>query len=210
MVEVEQVKDGTFMARVLSGGSEGGVSRPAAGSSEASGESVATHPPADPRGALLRAVSSAARSGTKAVREEKASRPKVERSREVVVTTAATEKVWRHELRALYGRQYEPVSWTVAEKTLVKKMVEEQGEEMVHRMVRRFVSTWHARCEAHGFGGVPGVKLLWSIRANVHGEELGVAQMGTRRKSRAEAKEEKMNADEFDATAADASADVGW
>jgi hypothetical protein len=126
------------------------------------------------------------------------------------VTSVGVEKVWRAAMVELYGAGYRVASWTVAEKTLMKRLVVEYGEGVVGEMVRVFVLTWRERCSAQGFSGVPGVKLLWALRANLHGEATGVAQMGTRRPGRAAQKQAKMNSDEFNAEAAAKSEDVGW
>lgn len=203
------------------GEDEQGDSSNAGGSAiESQGRSLPPTPSGSREGALRAAVASgvARAAAARELVARRASRPGVVTAGvepdgvrgAKALTSVGAEKAWRAAMVELYGAGYRVASWTVAEKTLMKRLVVEYGEGVVGEMVRVFVSTWRVRCERQGFSGVPGVKLLWALRANLHGEATGVAQMGTRRPGRAAQKQAKMNSDEFNAAAAAKSEDVGW
>lgn len=103
---------------------------------------------------------------------------------------------WSAEFRSLYGKGTEVPPWGPAERSLARKLIAEIGFDKALEMTRHFVSTWKSRT----FDGVPGVRLMWTIRQRLLAEMTGAVGVN--------AKREKLMSDEWDETSAGPS--DGW
>ncbi len=99
---------------------------------------------------------------------------------------------WFEEMAARFpGVKVSP--WGEAEKKLCRTLVREEGFDDALAMVRRFVRGWDR-------DGLPGFKLLWTMRDTLRAEVKG--QLKTRR--------ERVDRDEFNADRAKDCPAIGW
>lgn len=84
---------------------------------------------------------------------------------------------WSTEFRELYGKDVEVPGWGPAERSLAKKLIGEIGFDKALAMVRHFVRTWPKRT----FEGVPGMKLMWTMRQRMLAEMSGSVSVSAKR-----------------------------
>ena len=112
---------------------------------------------------------------------------------------ATQVEAWFKEgLRELYGPTFVVARWTVKEKSLAKRMLEDYGSDLVHKAIISYCQDWDQLVNrSRGrLNGTPTFGLFWAMRNEIFGSvQVGKRQVAAK------------NSDEY---TDDGSPDAGW
>lgn len=140
----------------------------------------------------------------KKLARNKASRERRATRRQETNPVAELHREWFSSMKSEWGVKTTP-SWTGADYALAKKLVGELGYNGALELLRYFVATWRERRTAvqERRDEIPGMKLVWTLRARVLAEMEGAV-------SRPQSKRDRILRGEYDQRSADASPMEGW
>lgn len=139
------------------------------------------------------------RAEVEAKREERKATQSVAREPVNKITSTQVEKWFAEGVRGIYGPSFVIARWTVAQRTLAKRLLDEYGADLVEKAIISHCKGWEAMVKrSRGrLVGAPTLGLFWSMRETVFAEvQVGKRQVAAK------------NSDEY--TDDDGSPDAGW
>lgn len=93
---------------------------------------------------------------------------RVNRPRQKTVNSRTVEGWWQDAMKEKYGDTIMYGRWTVAQKTMAKRLLKEFGEELVKKAIDHFVIGWDSFTRENTWVvGYPTINLLFSMRVQV-------------------------------------------
>lgn len=118
--------------------------------------------------------------------------------KEKPVTATQVEAWFKAGLQELYGPTFVVARWTVKEKALAKRLLEDYGPELVDKAIKAYCQDWEGLVKrSRGrLNGTPTFGLFWAMRNEIFGSvQVGKRQVAAK------------NSDEY---TDDGSPDAGW
>ncbi len=115
------------------------------------------------------------------------------------VTATQVEAWFKAGLQELYGPAFVVSRWTVKEKSLAKRLLEDYGSDLVEKAVKSYCQDWDklVKRSRGRLNGAPTFGLFWAMRNEIFGSvQVGKRQVAAK------------NSDEY--TDDDGSPDAGW
>ena len=114
------------------------------------------------------------------------------------VTATQVEAWFKEGLHELYGSSFVVCKWTVKDKALGKRLLEEYGSDLVQKAIKSYCQDWEGMVKrSRGrLNGTPTLGLFWAMRNEIFGSvQVGKRQVAAK------------NSDEY---TDDGSPDAGW